>query len=981
MARQPRASVPRVEPSVHDVLGAGPPIDPVELALSRAALTRRFFPTLSEGAEDSLVRVDRFEILAVLGQGSMGRVYAARDPTLARSVALKLIRADAPGTDGGDELWREHLLREARAMARVAHPNVLAIHEVGVHEGQVFLAMEYVEGGDLRAWLRAESRPRAAIHDVFEQAAEGLSAAHRAGLVHRDFKPDNVLVGDDGRVRVADFGLARVDPSALVTSDPSALVMSDPSALVTSDSAQGEHATTTAAGTPAYMAPEQRDGRRGDARTDGFAFCVALHEALTGARPRPAGPGEPLALDVAELQGWERALLERGLAQRPEDRFADMDALLSALRGGRARPRRRRRATVVGLAALAVAIGFVGVANRRPEPAPVCTEQRALAGIEQAWGTERRARLKERFATLDAAWAGATFEAAAARLDGYAEAWRAGWLDNCEASHVRGEQSARALDLRSSCLERRRTHLAVLVDRLHEDPDRYAERALRAIDELPPVAACGDAEALAAVVPDPERPALAEAVASGRDRVSAIRVSLDGGDYERATREFEAARASADEALAHRPFAAELAIVEGRVRFHAGELDAAAEALERGFVDGIAGRHHDAAAEAAIRLVLVLGDEVDDREAAERWAVFAEATIVALGGDPRLEGWLANNLGNARQRWGDYDGALARYAEAERHWAPLGRTIDLAGLANNRGNALGRLGRLEEAIAAFDAALVLWSRELGPDHPLIAMVRMNRGSKLRTLGRYDEALADVEAALAIDRAHLGDGHPYVAADLTTLGAIQLQRRDHAEALASFTAALAIFETVHGEGHVRTAGSHHNIGSALLGLGRLDEARDRFETALAIKRAERGEDSPNLASTLVGLGDVARLQGQPEVALERYRRALALERDAAGGETPPASGPTLRNIGLCELALGRDVAALATLERADALEAEGGYAVEVRIATRVALVDALQRAGEDERAQALAVEAREQLDALGPAFADLRAQLDAIAPTP
>ncbi|ATB33227.1 serine/threonine-protein kinase [Melittangium boletus] len=269
-------------------------------------------PTLPAVPETPLFRaghpLGRYLLEGTLGQGGMGVVYAARDPMLGRTVALKLLR---PGL-GGDEA-RARLVREAQAMARLAHPNVLPLFELGMEGEHVFLVMERVEGPTLAEWLRARERPWREVLAILLQAGEGLAAAHRAGLVHRDFKPGNVLVGADGRPRVTDFGLVR---DAEVGTEGEAV-----------------------AGTPAYMSPEQLAGREVDARGDQFSFCVTLYEALYGVRPfdtrareersrwrrmpRPRSPRPPRAL---------RAALDRGLALRPEDRFPSLDALLAALR-------------------------------------------------------------------------------------------------------------------------------------------------------------------------------------------------------------------------------------------------------------------------------------------------------------------------------------------------------------------------------------------------------------------------------------------------------------------------------------------------------------------------------------------------------------------------------------------------------------------------------------------------------------------------
>src|SRR6266542_1175444 len=215
----------------------------------------------------------RYEVLEPIGAGGMGVVYAARDHQLRRTVALKMLQPGGAG-ETSQARMRERLLREARAMARLSHPNVLAVYDDGELDGQVFLAMELVEGRTLTAWLGEERRSWREVLDVFLDAARGLAAAHAAGLIHRDFKPDNVLVGADGRVRVMDFGLA----SAL--------------ALGPADLAEGGHSkpalsvtVTALGGSPAYMAPEQLRGEAVDARADVFGFCVALHEALHGERP------------------------------------------------------------------------------------------------------------------------------------------------------------------------------------------------------------------------------------------------------------------------------------------------------------------------------------------------------------------------------------------------------------------------------------------------------------------------------------------------------------------------------------------------------------------------------------------------------------------------------------------------------------------------------------------------------------------------
>jgi len=292
----------------------------------------------------------RYTLLERLGAGAMGVVFRAEDRELGRDVALKQLHRP-------DEALTDRLVREARSMAQVNHPNVVAVYDVGTAEGVTYIAMEMVSGDSLRTWQR-ESRTVPEIVTAYVAAGRGLAAAHAAGIVHRDFKPDNVLVGRDGRVRVTDFGLAAARPTDGREGAPSTSMMSDVN-LTTSGSVLG---------TPAYMAPEQFTGGNVDARTDQFNFCVALYEALYGQRPfegktfpelgdhvcegriRPAPPG-------ARISRGLRAIILRGLSVKPGDRYPTMEHMLVELGRDRARPWRRTSIAATALAVL-LAIGL-----------------------------------------------------------------------------------------------------------------------------------------------------------------------------------------------------------------------------------------------------------------------------------------------------------------------------------------------------------------------------------------------------------------------------------------------------------------------------------------------------------------------------------------------------------------------------------------------------------------------------------------------
>jgi serine/threonine-protein kinase len=305
------------------------------VALGSTGLVAERGAPLEEGA-----RLGRYRVERPVGRGAMGAVYAARDLDLDRPVALKVLHP--PRLEHADADVRARILHEARAMARLSHPNVVSVYEVGEAPGQTpFIAMELVDGATVDGWLSAAPRSREEILRVFREAGEALAAAHRAGLVHGDFKPQNVLVAADGRARVTDFGLSRHALAAL----------------------DGEPQPT---GTPAYMAPEQMDGAVTPAG-DQFAFCVSLYQALTGRRPFE---GRGLAELRAAIQrglpmrgpaGFPSALhaaLRRGLSADPSQRFADLPALLAALQ---ARTSWRSQWRRIGLAAAALAIAVLGL--------------------------------------------------------------------------------------------------------------------------------------------------------------------------------------------------------------------------------------------------------------------------------------------------------------------------------------------------------------------------------------------------------------------------------------------------------------------------------------------------------------------------------------------------------------------------------------------------------------------------------------------
>ena len=444
--------------------------------------------------------IGRYEVEEPLGRGGMGMVYTARDSQLDRRVALKLVTPKL----AHERESQLALLREAQAMARITQPNVLTVYDTGMFGDAVFLAAARVDGDTLAGWLARPRRWRAIV-DVFLQAARGLEAAHAAGLVHRDFKPSNVLVGREGRVRVFDFGLVRLEETV--------------------------PARRELVGTPRYMSPEQRRGDVADARSDQYAFCIALHEALHGELPDAPGCERSAAGASDRVPGWLRELIARGLQHGPQDRFPTMRALIDTVER---RLHRRRHRMIAGIAVVAVIATTTTaiVAYVRGVNAPLA---RCPAPVLAAWTPEIRAKLGARIAATGAAFAPAAWVSAERALDEYATRWRGQQRASCLAFQVHETDDAARHQRRASCLERDRIVLEAVVDRIGVADRTVVAQLPQLLGSLPDLDACARSESPAWPADAQARERLAEhyrAVA----RISSL---ADAGQFADAARELQ----------------------------------------------------------------------------------------------------------------------------------------------------------------------------------------------------------------------------------------------------------------------------------------------------------------------------------------------------------------------------------------------------------------------------------------------------------
>ncbi|MEZ4451341.1 MAG: serine/threonine-protein kinase [Nannocystaceae bacterium] len=828
--------------------------------------------------------IGRYILLHELGRGGMGVVWAAHDPELDRQVALKLL------SRGGSP---ERLVREAQALARLAHPNVVAVFDAGVAEGEVWLAMELVDGVTFKTWLQGQPRPIPwrRVLDALLPAGDGIAAAHAAGLVHRDLKPENVMIGADGRARVMDFGLARADDGA---PEPDAGRSAADLRASRSTSSAGAPSTTRASllrsdvtragvlvGTPAYMAPEQFSGRA-DARADVFAFCVVLWEALFGGRPfvgdTPAAT--ILAISIGKMEApprghgvprWLRRILVKGLALRPDDRWPSIAAVLSALRRGRARARAARIALVLGLVAATIAGALLARHLDRARSIAAC--EATGAAITELWPA-RADPVREGLAG-GLGSADESFERLSPALDRWAESWRGARRDACVAAEVEGSMDLELAADAIACLEGQRLSVLTFLDAL-EAGDRFASGMAPVFAAgLEEGARCLDRRTLEEnAQPPPEQRA---AVRDLRARLDVVYSRRGLGDLERALADAEAI-VGETEALGWPPLIAEAKFMAGSLHARKASYDAAEPALRAAFFTAGRCANDRVAALAAEELVLVVGHELARPKEGKEWGELAAMFLDRQGeseGPPGASLW--NALATIEQDLGAPDRAVALN---ERALAIQTRTlgedhVNVATTLTNLANPLNALGRHAEARTHLERALQIRERAFGPNHPAIASTLNNLALTLDRLGDPAAARPLYERTLAIYRANGDEESPRVANTLNNLVTIHLKEDQFDLAVATGERALELRERAFGPDHPAVASALNNLAIAHQGRGDLDEAEALHRRALGIRERALGPESPDVARSLTNLGEIAENRGDPAAARPLLERALQI----------------------------------------------------------------------------------------------------------
>ena len=867
-------------------------------------------------------RLARYVVLKRIGRGAMGEVYAAYDPELARQVALKLLRPEGRHV----EALGQRLLREAQALARLSHPHVVAVHDMGVCDEGVFLAMELVEGSTLTEWLKPP-RPWPEVLRVFVDAGRGLAAAHAAGLVHRDFKPANVLVGRDGRVRVTDFGLARAAEQEDAPGEPSPLPAGD---ITVSPLTR----TGALLGTPAYMAPEQLARQGADALSDQFSFCVALHEALHGSRPFEGRTIEELAQAMREerirppgsepkVPAQVRRAVRRGLRASPEARHPSMEALLAELSPAPRRVRSWVAASAVAASLLGVALGYVA-AHRREARCEQETEKLAAA-----WSPERRERVREAFLATGKPYANAAWEAAARALDDHATRWRTLRTESCMAAD---RDDPRTAWLKTACLDTRLWHFAAVTGVLEKADAQTVQNVPQMVASLEGLDGCTEAPVLA-IRPQPPD-ALRPQVDAARRRLAEAHARLYAGNHAAAL-EVTTALLPELRGLDYRPLEAEVLSLHGQLHGLTGKPKEAEEILYRAVWAAEAGRDDETAARAWILLLWVVGEQMARMDEVNRLVHHARAAMDRLGRErfPALATELHLRMGGQLLVQGKLDEADAEFSQglelSRQAYGPesLRTSYFLSGLGRVRSRQI----RGPEALSLYHQAQELRERLWGPHHPSLALNLNNLASELLQQGRPDEALAAFRRALSLLETARSPDHPSLGAPLNNLAVLLRREGRLEESRRSFERALAIFERSKGPDHPNTVTALGGLGMVAYDAQNLDEALDLAQQSLARIQRGMGPDTPRAELPLRTLAHIHLRAGRPAQAREHLLHALRLLEKENGPDSAVSAGAT-RELGIVELRSGTPRAALGGCQRAMELDerAQGAESPDVAL---------------------------------------------------
>lgn len=853
------------------------------------------------GADAEPPRLGKYTLERVLGSGAFGAVFLGHNPDTGGEVAIKVLR---PGRSHNDRELRR-LEREAQTLARLAHPNIVPVYDAGVEQGARYVVMRRSDGATLRD--AQKGRPWPAILDLYVQAARGLAAVHAAGLLHRDFKADNVLVSADGQVMLADFGLV-----CLVDEHPAAPTSSRPSttALAARLTRTGE-----VFGTPAYMSPEALENAPLDSRSDLFSLAASLYEALYGALPFEGDT--LLAVYLAASQGqirprparctvplWLDKVVRGALAAAPSRRPNSVDAFIAQL-DHRARTRRRR--VGLGLAATGLTGLLLGAVTMQPEDP--CADSDAR--IAPAW-SDRRPELAAAAAALSPQ-AGESWRRLSDLLEPYADAWSATFTSTCRATFHRAEQSQELYDARVACLDRRRRELHVLIDHLQPVSEEGLQRALEAAARLDPPAPCASATRSPSPT-EAQRLALAPVY---QDLARARILELYASDYRGAADAAQAALIAARK-IGFAPAIAESLLTRARTYWLLHDGQAARLALSEALDLAEATALDTLSADATALLTKIAALELQDTTRGEEWARQSQRKLARIDADPWRRAEHLNNRGLLAFHLGlDLEAALEYHQQALalRRQIPGEARLLIAESHQNLGNVYAARGELGPAQTHYAASQQLTAALLGDDHPRLADDLYNRAAALREAGRTSEAQALAERALShylrigvdgdIADAHIllsalfettrqlpvGLAHAQLAAQrlardptaapdrharaLERVGSLQRESQSHDAALHTYDRGLALLDGDDGRYDPERLALLLSRALTLIELQRFNEAHSELDRALRLALPQASHLAPLRAHALRSRGRAYLLERRSEPAIPPLEEALQL----------------------------------------------------------------------------------------------------------
>lgn len=899
---------------------------------------------------------ERYRVEAEVGSGGMSVVYAARDVELGREVALKVMRRDV-----GESQDQQRLREEARALAGLNHANIVPVYDVGhAKDGRLYMSMELVRGKSLREWT--EARPRAVVEilGVMIEAGRGLEAAHAVSLVHCDFKPSNVLVGDDGRVRVVDFGIAR----KVLLSE----TITGPGLAGDCEARAPNRKRPQVIGTPRYMSPEQMRAHPLDAKTDQFSFCLTLYEALYGQRPFLGTSSRQRLRNIVHgnirrqprgslVSGRVHAIVVRGLAASPDDRWPSMNELLRALSAAQ-HPSRRW----VPLVGAAVVGSTAAVVSSTPRDTPCATTQKELDAV---WSSSHRDRLRDAFRASDLPTAGDEFERVDARLSVFAEEWATSRRRVCEDESSPNEVRV----AQRSCLRRALEQLGVLIEVLGSADLTTVRDAHIAVASLPNVAVCESSTAAGADIPEHLRARVEQLDEELSTAPLLVTLHRDRRAGELTSRILHEA-----EQLGHAPLLAEAQYRRADVLASQGRQVDAAELFEKAFHTAQTARMDALAAEIAVDLQLTYGYRLARPKLAERWTKLARAAVDRLGDDGAQRAELIRTEGLIALRGSDFATARERLAAALAIYERLDDPDPLpkAEVSSNLGIACLELGLLDDAEEAFQRALSLTEGEVGPYNTRLISIINNLGSLAQARGAHQAALGYFERVHEAELALFGPVDVRIAMSLNNVGSsLSALRRDD-EAVRYYERSIAAYESSdhHGVDLARPVG---NLAVAHLRAGKLDEAEAGFLRAIELIEAESGPTQADLSIHWFNLASVHLQREEYDRAREALERCNEIDETALGRDHPNVA-QNLGALASIHVHLGEPAEARGLLEEALAIFAKFELDPVTVSDTEFELAKLLWDDGEHERARALVSNAEAVFTASGAAA---KPQLEAL----